>query len=54
MEDRLSGTCPDVDEHAVVVEAGDARGLGDEAQHAPGLLVRKRVDLLERVDVPRG
>ena len=51
VEDRLSGARPDVDEHAVVLEAGFPCRFGDELEHALRLVGRKLADLAERVDM---
>ena len=45
---------PDVDDHAVVLEALGSGDGGHEPQHPAGFLVRELVDLAERVDVPLG
>src|SRR5688500_16926331 len=54
VEDRLTAAGTDVDEHAIVLEAGAARRLGDEREHPPRLLRRELRDLAEGVDVPLG
>ena len=51
MEDRLTATGTDVDEHTVVLEAGAARDLGDEVEHPLRLVRRKLPDLAEGVDM---
>ena len=54
VEDRLTGARTDVDDHAVILEPGLARGLGHEVEH-PFCLVRREVpDLPEALDVPLG
>ena len=45
---------PTLTTHAVVLEAGVARGLGDELEHPLRLLRRELADVAERVDVPLG
>src|SRR5687768_11520456 len=54
MEDRLAAAGADVDDDAVVLEPRLPRGVRDEAEHAAGFLVRERLDVPERVDVPLG
>jgi hypothetical protein len=54
MEDRLSRAGADVNHDLVVLEAGNARRLGDELQHAPRLVRRELVHLAEGVDVALG
>jgi hypothetical protein len=52
VEDRLTATGTDVDEHAVVLEAGAARHLRDEVEHSLRLVGGELGDVAERVDVP--
>jgi hypothetical protein len=52
VEDRLSTAGTDVDHDAVVLEAGLARGVGDELEHAARLVWRELADVAEGVDVP--
>ena len=52
MEDRLAAAGTDVDEHAVVLEPGVARDLGDEVEHPLRLVGGELGDVAERVDVP--
>ena len=54
MEDGLAAAGTDVDEHAVVLEPGAARDLGDELEHPLRLVRRELGDVAERVDVPLG
>jgi hypothetical protein len=54
VEHRLACARPDIDDHAVVLEALGCSHLGHEPQHPTGFLVRKSVDLAEGVDVPLG
>ena len=54
MEDRLAATGTDVDQHAIVLEPGRARRLGDELEHPRGLLGAELGHVAERVDVPLG
>jgi hypothetical protein len=54
VEDGLAGAGPDVDDDPVVVEAGLARRLGDEDEHAPRLLGRELADVAKRLDVALG
>jgi hypothetical protein len=51
MKDGLSAPGPDVHDHAVILEPGESRCLGDELEHLGRFVVRKRADLTERVDV---
>src|SRR5207344_1973550 len=54
VEDRLSRAGTDVDQHAVVAEAGGGGRGGDEVEHSPGLFGRELRDLAETVDVALG
>jgi hypothetical protein len=54
VEDRLPAALAHVHENAVVVEAGLARGLGDEVEHLLRLVGRELPDLTEGRDVPLG
>jgi hypothetical protein len=51
MEDGLSRSRANVDDDLVVLEPGDARGLGDELEHALRFVRRELVHVTERVDV---
>ena len=51
MEDRLAAARTDVDEDAVILEAGAARELGDELEHPLRLVGRELGDVAERLDV---
>ena len=51
VEDRLAAARADVHEHAVVLEARPARGLGDEVEHPLRLVGRELADVAERVDM---
>jgi hypothetical protein len=51
VEDRLARPCADVDEHAVVGEAGVPRGLRHELEHSLRLVGRELRDLAEALDV---
>ncbi len=52
VEDGLARTRPDVDDDLVVLEAGGARGVGDELEHAERFVGRKLADVPEGLDVP--
>ena len=56
MEVKYGLACsrPDVDDNAVVLEALRGCCLGHEPQHPARLLIRKRIDFAERVDVTLG
>jgi hypothetical protein len=54
VEDRLAAALAHVDDHAVVLEPGLARSLGDELEHPLGLFRRELADVAERVDVALG
>ena len=54
MEDGLAATGTDVHEHAVILETGVARDLGDEVEHPLRLVRRKLADLAECWDVALG
>jgi hypothetical protein len=54
VEDALPRAIADVDEDAVVVEAGAARRFGDEVEHPLRLVGWELSDVAERVDVPLG
>ena len=54
VEDRLARGFADVHDDAIVVEAGLARGLGDEVQHPLRLVGRELADLAEARDVAYG
>ena len=54
VEDRLAAGGTDVDEHAIVLEPGLARGPRDELEHPLRLVRRELADVAERVDVPLG
>ena len=54
MEHGLPPAGPDVDDHAVVVEALRSGNLRHEAQHPARFLVRECGDLAERVDMALG
>jgi hypothetical protein len=51
VEDRLARASADVDEHAVVGQAGLPRGLRDELQHPFRFVSRELRDLTEAVDM---
>ena len=51
VEDRLTASFSDVDDHPVVLEAGRPGCLGDELEHPLGLVGRELRDLPKRVDV---
>ena len=51
VEDRLARAFADVHDDAIVVEAGLARGLGDEVQHPLRLVGRELADLAEALDM---
>ena len=52
MEDRLPAAGADVDDHAVVLEACLASGVGDELEHPLRLLGRELADLAEGRHMP--
>jgi hypothetical protein len=54
VEDRLSASRPDVDDHAVILEPRLARSLGDEVEHAFRFVGRELADLAEAVEMPLG
>ena len=54
VEDRLTRARADVDDHLVVVEPDDASSVGDELEHALGLVRLELADRCERVDVTLG
>jgi hypothetical protein len=54
VENRLPRSGADVDRDAVVLETGLARRLGDELEHALGLLGRELADLAEARDMTLG
>jgi hypothetical protein len=54
VEDRLAAAGADVDDDAVVGQAGVARDLGDELEHPLRLVGRERGDVAKGVDVALG
>ena len=54
VEDGLATAGTDVDDDAVVGQAGPARDLGDELEHPLGLVGWERRDVAEGVDVALG
>jgi hypothetical protein len=54
VEDGLAAARADVDEHAIVLEARPARGLGDEVEHPLRLLRRELAHVAEGLDVALG
>jgi hypothetical protein len=54
MEDRLPRAAAHVDEDVVILETFVPRRLGDEREHSFRLLLRKLIDVTERLDVPLG
>jgi hypothetical protein len=52
VKDRLPAAFADVHEHAVVLEPGLPRGLGDEVEHPLRLLGRELGHVAKRIDVP--
>jgi hypothetical protein len=54
MEDGLAGACTHVHDHTVIVETRSCCRLGDEVEHALGLVRRKLADLTKRVNVTLG
>ena len=51
VKDGLPGARADVDHDAVVLEPGDARGLGDELEHSLRFVRREGADVSKGVDV---
>jgi hypothetical protein len=54
VHDRLSGAQPGVGGHAIVLQTRIPRNLGDELEHALGLVGGQLADVPERLDVPLG
>jgi hypothetical protein len=54
VEDRLPAAPADVDDHAVIVEPGLARRVGDEREHPPRLVRLEFGDVAKGLDVPLG
>ena len=54
VEDRLAAARTDVDEHAIVVQAGLASDLRDELEHPLRVLRGELPDVAEGVDMPLG
>lgn len=51
VEDRLTSTGTNVDDHSVVLESGFARRLGNELEHALRLVSRELSNVSERIDM---
>lgn len=51
VKDGLPGSRPDVDHDPVVLEPGDARGIGDKLEHSLRFVGREAADVTEGVDV---
>ena len=54
VKDRLPTARSDVDHHTVILEPDLCSGLGDEGQHARGLVAAEGGHVAERVDVVLG
>ena len=54
VEDGLTATLADVHDNAIVLEPGAPCRLGDELEHALGLVGRELADLAEARHVPLG
>jgi hypothetical protein len=52
VEDRLAPALTDIDDDPVVVQTSLTRGVGDEVEHALGLVRRKLAHLAEARHVP--